>query len=481
MKAHPGRPSNTPGEPLEVAVIGAGVVGCAIARALARRRVRVALIEAAADVGAGTSKANTAIWHTGFDATPGTLESHLVRRGHALLATIGPELGIPVERTGALVVAWSDEEHDRLPAILDRARENGYEAATQLDAHEVHRREPHLAHGLTGAVAIPDEGILCPFSTPLAFATDAVRHGAILRRNWRVDAVEDHGDIWRLTSASGHLDANWVVNAAGLHADVIDRMFGYDRMHVTPRRGQLLVFDKFARRLVDSIILPLPTARTKGVLVAPTVFGNLLVGPTAEDLEDRDDTATTSEALVQLRAAGARLVPRLAGEEVTATYAGLRAAIDRHDYLISGDHRTRYVCIGGIRSTGMTAALGIAEHVVEQLGEIATDGVPSSPGSGRVIPPIGECGDRPYASGAAIAADDDYGRIVCFCERVTLAEIRDCFATEIPPNDLGGLRRRTRALLGRCQGFACRARIEELAEGFAAEAGVSWPTVSEQP
>jgi glycerol-3-phosphate dehydrogenase len=247
-----------------------------------------------------------------------------------------------------------------------------------------------------------------------------------------------------------------------LGSDEVDRMFGGDGFTIRPRRGELIVFDKLARTLIRSILLPVPTARTKGVLVAPTVYGNVLLGPTAEDVTDVCDTATTAAGLRSLLAAGRRILPGLAEEEVTSTYAGLRAATEHPDYQIRVDAERRYACAGGIRSTGLSASLGIAEHVVEQLGEA---GLVLRPRAGRpvpVMPYIGEAGARPYQDAERIAGDPAYGQIVCHCERVTRGEIRDALASPVPPADLGGLRRRTRAMNGRCQGFYCAAAVSRL-------------------
>ena len=443
----------------DVAIVGAGVVGTAIARTLARYALDVVLIDAARDVGTGTSKANTAILHTGFDAKPGTLESRLLTRGSALLRDYAAAAGIPVERTGALLVAWTAEQAAALPAIAGNARRNGYHAIRPVPVPELYAREPGLGPGALGAVEIPDESIICPWTTPLAFATEAVLAGVQLRLNTTVTGISA-GAERELTTSSGPLRARWVINAAGLGSGSVDALFGGDGFRIRPRRGELIVFDKLARPLLNSILLPVPTARTKGVLVAPTVYGNLLLGPTADDIDDPDDVATTERGLSSLITAGRRILPGLAGEEVTATYAGLRAATEHADYQIYVDAKQRYACVAGIRSTGLSASLGIAEYVVAQLGEAGLPlharaaGVPPVP----VMANIGEAGIRPYQ----VAAAPEYGEIVCHCERVTRGEITAALASVIPPADLGGLRRRTRAMNGRCQGFYCAATVSRL-------------------
>ena len=446
----------------DVVVIGAGVVGTAIARTLARYSLDLVLLDAAPDVGTGTSKANTAILHTGFDAKPGSLESQLLRRGSTLLRAYAEAAGIPVEHTGALLVAWTPEQAASLPGIEENARRNGYLAVRPVAAAELYSREPKLGPGALGALEIPDESIICPWTTPLAFATEAAGAGVRLMLGATVTGVTSDEGFYRLATTRGPLRVRWVVNAAGLGSDEVDRMFGGDGFTIAPRRGELIVFDKLARTLIRSILLPVPTARTKGVLVAPTVYGNVLLGPTAEDVADRGDTATTAAGLGSLLAAGRRILPGLATEEVTSTYAGLRAATEHPDYQIRVDAERRYACAGGIRSTGLSASLGIAEHVVEQLGEAGLALRPHACGPVPVMPYLGETGVRPYQDAERIAADPVYGQIVCHCERVTRGEIRDALASAVPPADLGGLRRRTRAMNGRCQGFYCAAAVGRL-------------------
>ncbi len=357
-------------------------------------------------------------------------------------------------------MAWDGVQAEALDGVVAKAHANRCTSAHPITVEELYRREPQLGPGATGAVAVPDEWIICPWSVSIAFATEAVGAGVELRLSTEVTGVSGGADGWSLATSRGPVRADWVVNAAGLDSDLLDRAFGHDRFTVTPRRGQLVVFDKLARSLLSSILLPVPTERTKGVLVAPTVYGNVLLGPTAEDLSDRSDTATTAEGVAGLLAAGAHLLPRLLDEEITATYAGLRAATEHRDYQIDVDAGRQYVCVGGIRSTGLTASLAIGEYV---LGQMAAAGfeppeVDEEPVVPR-MPPLGERETRPYQNDELIASDPSFGRIVCFCERVTDGEVRRALTAPIPAVDLGGLRRRTRATNGRCQGFFCGAAI----------------------
>ncbi len=447
--------------PFDVAVIGAGVVGAAVARALSGFDLRTVVLEAGSDVGTGTSKANTAILHTGFDAVPGSLEARLVSRGYALMTAYAHETGIPLERRGACLVAWSEEEVAQLPSIEEKARANGCVNVRRVAVDELYTMEPHLGAGALAALLVPGESIICPFTAPLAMATEAVVNGVDLRLNCRVTSVNSDDDVHVLGCPPGDVAARWVVNAAGLQSDAIEDLFGQRRFRVRPRKGELIVYDKLAHRLLRHILLPVPTKTTKGVLVSPTVFGNVLLGPTATDIDDKHDTSTTREGLDFILGKGARILPALAEEEVTATYAGLRAATESSDYQVHFDPARRYLCLGGIRSTGLSASLGLAEQAVELLSRsIAL--APKRDHKTIRMPPVGEAMIRPYQDAARIAGDPEYGRIACHCERVTAGEIRDAIRAPVPARTLDGLRRRTRALQGRCQGFYCTDRVVSL-------------------
>ena len=451
----------------DVAVVGAGVVGGAVARELTRAGWRVALLEARADVGAGTSKANTAILHTGFDATPGSVEARLVARGYHLLREYAPTAGISVETTGALLVAWDDEQAESLPRLATKAAANGYANAEVVDGEVVRELEPHVGPGVTGGMLVPDEHIIDPWATPLAFVTEAVANGCELHIGFRVAGV-DVGDETTLLTADDMrtVRARFVVNAAGLFGDELHRRMGFEGFTIRPRRGELIVFDKLARPLLNRTLLPVPTAHTKGVLVAPTVFGNVMLGPTADDIDDRTATGSTRGGLDALLAKGRRIVPALLAEEVTAVYAGLRAATEHSDYQLSAHADARYVCLGGIRSTGLTSSMALAEEAVVLLGSAGLETLP--PHMGWVETrrtPLGEADDRPYQRG---------GSIICHCERVTRDEISEAINALVPARDLDGLRRRTRVLTGRCQGFYCSAEVCALAAASDGRSMSAW-------
>ncbi|MCC6567910.1 MAG: FAD-dependent oxidoreductase, partial [Anaerolineales bacterium] len=461
----------------DVAIIGAGAVGSAIARELSKYDMNVVLLEANSDVGMGTSKASTAIWHTGYDATPGSLESRLLKRSYPLMEAFMKEVGSPFELVGGLLIAWDEEQLRALPKLLEKAIQNGDTDCYLIDKDEVYKREPHLGEGALGGMIVPREGILCTFTIPLACATQAVVNGVELKLGFRVEKVERRkggvesseqlsvnswllfDDVYVISSSADEVHSRWIINAAGLYSDDVNNLFGHEEFRVTPRRGELIIYDKLARRLVNHVLLPVPTVTTKGVLVSPTIYGNVLLGPTAEDLDDKSATNTSEGGLKSLLEKGKKILPELLDEEVTATYAGLRAATEHSDYQISLHKEQQYICVGGIRSTGISGCLGIAEYVADLLKEGGVELMRKPEFKTIKMPNIGEAFPRPYQMGEVIEGNSDYGKIVCHCERVTLGELKDAMNSPIPATSLDALRRRTRAMQGRCQGFNCQAAL----------------------
>lgn len=368
-----------------------------------------------------------------------------------------------MEMLGGLLVAWTEEQRQALPALLERAHTNGVTDVRQISAEEVYRLEPKIEPGALGGLYVPGEATICTFTLPLALVTQAVLNDVSLHLNFPVRQIlhEDDGVIL-LKSPDESLRCRYLVNAAGLYSDEIDRLLGHNDFTVTPRRGELIVYDKFARSLINHIILPVPTATTKGVLISPTVYGNVLLGPTAEDLDDKTNTATSETGLQMLLQKGQAILPQLLQEEVTATYAGLRAATEHSEYQIRLHADQRYVCVGGIRSTGVSSSLGIAEYVSGLLTEAGLSLTPKADFKPVKMPYIGDANARPYQRSKMIADNPDYGQMVCHCEQVTLGEIRDAIHSPIPARTVDGLRRRTRALQGRCQGFNCQAEVVDL-------------------
>lgn len=440
-------------EHFDVAVIGGGVVGLAILRALTLGGARGVLLERGRDILGGASKGNSAILHTGFDAPPASLELATIKEGYREYLTIRERLNLPLLESGAYVVAWNGAELARLAPIVERAHANGV-AVAEIDAAQLYRREPNLAAGALGAVHVPGESVIDPWSAPLAYAHQALAHGARIERSAHVSAGSFDGDAWSLETSAGRVRAGAVVNAAGLFGDVVEAIARPSPFAIKPRKGQFVVFDKAGADVPKAIVLPVPTERTKGVLVAPTAFGNILAGPTAEEQDDREDASVDGATLATLIERAHALVPALARYPVTAVYAGIRPATERKEYVIEALPERRWITAAGIRSTGLTSALGIARYVADlyaqHFGALVAPGEPIW----TPVPNLAEGRERPYERG---------GEIVCHCERVTRAEIEAALEGPLPAGDIGGLKRRTRCLMGRCQGFYCSARVATLA------------------
>jgi glycerol-3-phosphate dehydrogenase len=451
----------------DVAIIGAGVVGSAIAREFAKHDLTLCLIDAAADVGEATSKSNTAILHTGFDMTPGSLEAKLVSQGYQLLKAYAGEVNIAVEKLGGLLVAWSDEEVANLPKLKEKAIANGYTECELITKEELYKLEPNLGDGALAALTVPGEWIIDPWSPIVAFATQAKLAGCEIRLNTKVLDIAVAGELITLGTNDQPITCKYLINAAGLYSDEIDNLLGISDFKVRPRRGELIVFDKLSRSLINHIILPVPSSMGKGVLVAPTVFGNIMLGPTAENLDDKTATGSTNAGLKFLMEKGRKIAPQLLGEEITAIYAGLRAATEHSDFQIklhTVNNKQRYLTAGGIRSTGLTASMAIATYVKQLLIAAGLD-----TGGEKELPAVkmnnlGEASLRSYQDEEKIAQSPLHGSIICHCEKTTTQEVLDALTSPLPPTNIANLARRTRAGLGRCQGFYCHSELRKLLE-----------------
>ncbi len=446
-------------ELFDVAVIGGGVVGCAVMRRFALAGAKTVLIEAAPDILAGASKANSAILHTGFDAPPGSLECQLVQAGYREYLEIHAAYNLPLLQTGALVCAWNEDEAARLEGIVAQARLNNVADVWPLGAEAARALVPGLSTRLLDAVVVPGEYVIDPWSAPLAYLTQAVTLGAKLLFNAELLAGQFDG-AWQLQTKAGAVRAAAVVNTAGLYGDVVDARLGFTpEFTIKPRKGQFVVFDKAASRHVPRIILPVPSETTKGIVLCPTAFGNVLVGPTAEEQEDRTRATVEAETLTALIRRAAEIMPALEEMPVTAVYAGLRPATESKAYRVASRPEQRAITLGGVRSTGLTAALGLAGHALSlhaQFGAALPAAPPSVP---QVrVPNLAESRPRDWQQQGC-------GEIVCHCEMVTRREIEAALVSAVPPGDFGGLKRRTRAGLGRCQGFYCNARLAAMTQG----------------
>lgn len=446
-------------EVFDIVIIGAGIVGCAIARRFTLEGARVAMVEKATDILDGASKANSAILHTGFDAPKNSLELDCIKNGYREYIDIHNQLGLPLENTTAHVVAWNGEEEARLDQIVEQAHANGVDDVSRISASDLIEKEPNLAGNAVGAISIPGESIIDPWSAPYAYLHQSILNGGEVFLSCEVIDGEFDDETWSLETTRGIVRSRHVINCAGLYGDRIDeKLLGEAKFHITPRKGQFVVFDKAALKLINSIILPVPTERTKGVVVCRTIFGNVLVGPTAEDQNSRSDTSTDCDALRGLIASGIEKLPGLEYISVTAVYAGLRPASEFKDYQIEAKADKKWITVGGIRSTGLSGALGIASYVFDLYAK-------TGPGHKKLKAPkvpqasvLARLGERSWKQ-------HDHGEIVCHCELVTEQEINKAMHGPLRARSLSGLKRKTRVTMGRCQGFYCSARLAELSKG----------------
>lgn len=442
----------------DVVVIGAGVVGCAMVRRFTLEGAKVLLLEKSPDILSGASKGNSAILHTGFDAPLDSIELECMQAGYREYLDIHQKMNLPLLKTGAMVVAWSEEDMSKLDGIVQQAHSNGVGDVRLIDAAAIRAREPSLSTKALGAVEVPGEFLIDPWSAPLGYLLQAMMAGAQARFGAEVLGGNFDGSRWTLNTSTGDVTATTVINCAGLFGDQLEeRLLGNASFSIHPRKGQFVVFDKAASKLLNAIVLPVPNERTKGIVLTRTIFGNLLVGPTAEEQDDRVHADLDSDTLQQLIDAAVERIPGLANMPVTATYAGLRPASDKKEYRIHRVAESNWITVGGIRSTGLTAALGIAQHVYRLYegthSQLIVDALrwPTMPNLAEHLP-------RDYHQAG-------YGEIVCHCEMVTKREIENALQGLLPPGDLGGLKRRTRACMGRCQGFYCGAHVAELSAG----------------
>lgn len=449
-------------EPFDFLIIGAGLVGCALARELASFELRVGVIEQNSDVGDGVSKGNSSILHTGFDAKPGTLEARLVGEGHALWNEQAPTLGVPIERVGAIMLALDPEQLASLDTYFANAHKNGVNDVERLSREQVLARVPLANPSVLGGLWIPRESITCTFTACVALAEHAAVNGVQFFLGERVTRIERVQEMYFVTTTRGQYAARWLANSAGLWGDAIAEMLGAGSFTITPRKGEFLILDKSARAHVPHILLPVPTRISKGILVAPTMNGNVLLGPTADDIQDKNDTGVTADGLGRARRGALQLAPALENETIVATYAGLRPAASTGEYVIEVDGKTNQVVTAGIRSTGLSASLAIAREVARRLTNMSA----LPPAKKSVMPRPSRAWatgqGRPCFDSARITENPAFGRVVCLCETVSEAEITQAMRAPLPATTLDGIKKRTWATAGRCQGFYCTAAILEL-------------------
>jgi glycerol-3-phosphate dehydrogenase len=456
-------------EPYDLAIIGAGVVGCALAYCLSHYQLQVLLIDSKHDVGEGSSKGNSAIVHTGFDATPGTLEAQLVTSASRRWPELAQKLKIPFKESGALVIAVDDTQKSKLLSICEKAIANGVDDVQRLNSQEVKQLEPYVTDSIQGGLLVPRESIADPFTTSIAFAELALQNGVDILLGSKVVGFKDKSENIKVlvTDDQHHIPSCRVINAAGLGGRDIADQYGGAPFDINPRRGQFLIFDKSCQYLTKRILLPTPSAKTKGVLVIPSIFGNILAGPTAEDLPlgSPECTSTSKAGLNWMLETATKLCPNLPHQPIIGTYAGARCNCAQGSYQIHFDDGfPGFLTVAGIRSTGFTSAICLAEYLLAGLRDNC--GLKLMPDPEAVSSRPDSCWPgwfrKPLDNEDLLADYPDYAHMTCYCEQISQREIINAIKSPLQPRTIDAIRRRTRAAMGRCQGFDCRIKLAEI-------------------
>ena len=451
----------------DVAVIGGGVTGCAVARELSRYELRVCVMERGEDVCSGTSKANSAIVHAGYDAIPGTRKAEFNVAGNAMMEQLSKDLDFSFKRNGSLVLCFAREEEPKLKELYERGVANGVPGIRLITGDEARSMEPNLTDEVTAAIYAPSGGIVCPFGLTIALAENAYENGVEFRLLTEVERIEKmesggYGVTIRHEGTTKAITAHYVVNAAGVYADTFHNMVSSRPIHITPRKGDYCLLDKEAGGHVTSTIFQLPGIYGKGVLVTPTVHGNLLIGPTATDIEDRENVATTAEGLAEVISKSAWSVKNIPYRQVITSFAGLRAHEDGDDFVIGeAEGAEGFYDAAGIESPGLSCAPAIGVYLAELIADAAAAGKKEQFIACRKgIPHLDSMEKEERAR--LIKERPDYGTIICRCENVSEGEIIDAIRRPLGATSLDGIKRRVRQGMGRCQAGFCTPRTMEI-------------------
>ena len=455
----------------DILIIGAGVVGCALARKLSRYEGKIAVAERAEDVADGASKANSGIVHAGFDAKPGTKKAYYNVKGANMYEAQARELGVPYARIGALVLGFSEEDRITLQKLYEQGQKNGVEQLRVIERDEILSLEPQTNPDVVCALYAPTSAVVSPYEMTLALAYHAAQNGVEFLLDCPVEKVWAENGAWRAKTPRGTLEARAVVNCAGVGAADIHNMLSDEKMEIVPRRGEYYLLDHTVKCPFSRTMFQVPSKMGKGVLISPTAHGNALLGPSAENIDDPLDTRTTRKGLDFVLEKCRLTWPKVTTRPVITTFAGIRAHPVSDDFVIGKVHGAPENAFeaAGIESPGLTAAPAIAED----LGSLVAQSLHLAPKE-TVIPPVPLL--KPFSAMSdeeradACRRDPDYGRIVCRCEVVTEAEIRDAIRRPVGARSIDGVKRRTRAGMGRCQGGFCSPRVMEL---LCEERGVS--------
>ena len=440
-------------------------MGCATARNLARYSLNVALLEKASDICEGQSKSNTAIVHGGYDAKPGTLKAKYNVLGNKMFAKVCSELDVPLKWNTSLVVTFSEDGIPQLEELKEQGIKNGVPKLSIIGREELHRREPNLSEEACAALLVETGGIVCPYEFTIANAENAAENGVKFYRNAGVTKIKKGDNGWVVESAAGTFTAKAVINCAGLYSDVINNMVSEEKFHILPRRGEYYILDKKYADMFHASIFQLPTKMGKGILVSPTVDGTVLIGPTAEDIDERDDSRTTPEGLAKALKFGRETWKDIPLRDVITTFSGIRAHSDKDDFILGeAPDAPMFFNAGGVESPGLTSSPAIGEYLAGLVAEkLHAKPNPNFNPIRKGIPKFREMSAEEREK--AIASNPDYAKVVCRCETVTEAEIREAIRRPVGARTIDGIKRRTRAGMGRCQAGFCTPRtVQILAE-----------------
>lgn len=448
----------------DVIIIGGGVVGCSVARELSRFDADILLLERGNDVSVGTSKANSGIVHGGYDARPGTLKAKFNVAGNAMFDALARELDFPFKRNGSMVLCFDKADIGKLLELKEQGVKNGVQGLYVLEGYEaVKAMEPYVSENVVAALVVPNGGIVSPYEMTIAYAENAATNGVEFRFGSEVTAIDRIDGGLQVTCADGFTaQAKYVVNAAGVYADVINNMISPDKMHITARKGDYELLDKTCGYMASHTLFQMPTKMGKGVLVTPTCHGNILVGPTATDVTDKDDVATTPEELASAFDRALLTMPSLNRRNIITQFSGLRAHLDTDDFVIGESAAVKGLYnVAGIESPGLSSAPAIAVHVAEEIAQKLSLGKNANFVAERKgIPHFATLSDEERQK--LVAENPLYGRIVCRCETVTEGEIVEAIRRKPGAVDMDGVKRRTRQGMGRCQAGFCTPRVMEI-------------------
>lgn len=447
---------------VDVVIIGAGVVGCSIARELSRYDLQIQVLERASDVCEGTSKANSGIVHAGFDAHPGTLKAKMNVAGNEKMEALSRELDFPFQRNGSLVLCFAEKDRDKLEKLLEQGIANGVKELRIIEKEELRQMEPDISREAVAALYAPTGGIVCPFGLTIAMAENAAVNGVEFKLETQVFSVKRKENHYLVTTSRGEVECLAVVNAAGVYADTFHNMVSGRRLHIIPRKGEYCLLDKKVGNYVHSTIFQLPTVYGKGVLVTPTVHGNLLIGPTAADIEDKEAVSTTGEGIADVQKRAALSVEKLPTKQIITSFAGLRAHEEGGDFVLGEpEDAPGFFDAAGIESPGLTCAPALGEYLTGLVAErLKAEKKENFVAARKGIPNMALASEEEREK--LIAENPAFADVVCRCELVTEGEILAAIHRPVGATTLDGVKRRTRAGMGRCQAGFCSPRTVEL-------------------